>query len=406
MYKEMKPKDRKVQENIEGFCKKVSAFIKFECKERNESGKERFSDEDFKMIDNRIVFKNCVYDIQTRETMPHDKRLPYYIGIDSDYMATDMDTPMYDKLKSDATGGDKESMEMFDLMLGYLMIPNRSGKCYFVMADAKDSGKSVFGHFIESIYTGSRVKTVDLERLSGRFSMSDVDCVTLLSGLEASMDRLSAPVAAQIKRITGEDKIRVEAKYRGEQDVPIRFKLILATNGAMLLPRNISDTAFYRRTIIIPFIKSRPINQIIADMPGQLQNEKAAILSKAARKIGSIVDSNGGVHFPESQTSLKMKETWVGSFDYERTFIREKLRFTMREEDAIPKEDIFRRYQSCFESLTRCNTNASMLTKNELMQRIMEIYPGVSAKKLRRGSTECVGEVKLRPCMTCLSWNE
>lgn len=406
VYKEMTVEEKRTQENIEGFCRKVASFIKFECKERNESGKERFLNSDFKAIENRIVFKNYVYDIITGETMPHDGHLPYYIGIDSDYMEEDVDTPMYDKLKFDATGGDKESMDMFDLMLGYLMIPNRSGKCYFVMADAKDSGKSIFGHFIESIYMGGRVKTINLEHLSGRFSMADADCVTLLSGLEASMDRLTLPVAAQIKRITGENKIRVEAKYRGEQDVAIRFKLILATNGAMLLPRNMSDNAFYRRTIIIPFIKSMPPDQIIADMPELLQEEKSAILSKAARRIGSIAEPDGGIQFPESELSLKMKKTWIGSTDYESLFIREKLRFTAREEDAIPKEDIYKQYQIYFEEVTGYSTNAAMPTKNELMQRIMESYPGVSARKLRRGSMENVGEVKLRPCMTCLAWSK
>lgn len=47
-----------------------------------------------------------------------------------------------------------------------------------------------------------------------------------------------------------------------------------------------------------------------------------------------------------------------------------------------------------------------MVTKNELMKRIMEVYPNVEAKKLRRDSMEHVGEVKLYPCMTRLKWKE
>lgn len=409
IYKEMSVKEKRTQQNIDGFCKKVASFIKLECKERNESGNERFLEEDFKKIENRISFRNCVYDIKTRKTMQHDRCLPYYIGIDTDYMEEDMDTPMFDKLKSDATGGDEKSMDMFDLMLGYLMIPNRSGKCYFVMADARDSGKSIFGHFIESIYMGNRVKTINLEHLAGRFSMADTDSVVLLSGLEVNTDRLTLPAVAQIKRITGESKIRMEAKYKGEQDVNIRFKLILATNGAMLLPGNMTDHAFYRRTVIIPFIKSTPPSRIIADMPKLLQDEKSAILSKAARRIGAIVNQDGGIHFPESRLSLRMKDAWIGMNDHAEKFIKDFLAYTARKEDALLKEDIYGKYQSWFKKHVENNLNATMLTKNELMRKIMEIYPGVSSKKLRRKNTESEsgeGAASLRPCLTCLKWNE
>ena len=400
VYEQMGEEDRKRQKSIRSFCRKVVEFIQYECMERYKSG-ERFSEEDFKKIENRIVFRNCVYDAKTGEIFPHDAELPYYIGINADYLEEDESTPIYDKLKRDATGNDKESEKMLDYMLSYLMLPNRSAKCYFVMAPARDSGKSVFGHFIESIYMGDRVKTINLEHLAGRFSLSNADSMVLLSGLETGTDRISEAVVAQIKRITGEDKIRIETKYKNEVNASIRFKLLLATNGGMLLESGIQDKAFYRRTIVIPFINSTPLNEIIADMPLYLQKEKSAILSKAARKIGKIIGDDGGIVFPESEMSRRIKALWSGERLYAKVFIKQNLEFTGNPEDALPKEDIYIRYQEYIKSMPG---DIIICTKDELMKKIINYYSGVTAKKLRRASIENADDIKPRQCLTGLKW--
>lgn len=399
VYHEMEDDERREQDNIQSYCKRVVKFIMYECRERYEAG-DRFGEEDFREIENRIVFRNCVYDVLTGEMLRHDERLPYYIGIDADYLEDKESTPIYDMLKENATGGDEESMKMFDHMLGYLMLPNRSGKCFFVLAPAKDSGKSVFGHFIESIYAGERVKTVDLERLAGRFSLSNVDGVVLLSGLETGTGRISESVAAQIKRITGEDKIRTESKYRSDANVKIRFKLLLATNGGMILEGGVKDEAFYRRTIVIPFLRSVSPNQIMADMPKFLQQEKSAILSRAARKVGKLIAPDGGIIFPESQKSRGLKALWSGKYSYEKKFIEENLEFTGNPQDAIPKEDVYRRYQEC---MAVFHGKIAMRTKDELMREIICNFTGVEARKLRRASEEDI-DIKLRPCLTGIKW--
>lgn len=404
VYGEMDEEDKMEQKNIRAFCRKVVWFIQYECMEQYKSG-NRFSEEDFRMVENRIVFQNCVYDAQTDEILHHDSSLPYYIEISAEYMEEDIFTGAYDKLKTDATQDDKDSMKMFDNMLGYLMVPNRTGKCYFVMGCARDSGKSIFGQFIESIYCGNRVKTVNLEHLSGRFSLSDSDSMVLLSGLEAETDRLDMSVAAQIKRITGEDKIRIETKYKSEVTAKIRFKLLLATNGGMILEKNVKDDAFYRRTIVIPFLRSVSMKNMLADMPEMLQQEKSEILSKAARSLHEIIRPDGGIIFPESKMSKMIKRTWTGNFEFEMLFFDKILLFTGKPEDALPKEDIYEQYRVFFQKGAAPNPiNAVMCTKDELMRKISKRFPGSEQKKLRRSSMDCPYDIRLRPCMTGLRW--
>lgn len=402
-YEEIPPDERKSQGNIDNFCKRIVEFILFECREKYNSGEKQFTDSDFQTIANRIVFNNCVYDAQSKKILGHDKNLPYYFGIDTDYLKKELPTPTYDKLKFNATKGDEDSMRMFDLMLGYLMLPNRTGKCYFVMASAKDSGKSVLGHFIESMYMGERVKLIDLEHLSKKYALSKADSAVLLSCLETTIGNLEPDTVTQIKRITGEDKIRIESKYQNEQTTPIRFKLLLATNGGIFLPKTMSDPALYRRTIVIPFIQSIPLEGHMANMPEMLGLEKSAILSKAAKAITSIIKDDGGILFPESNLSKCIKIKWMGFFDYTQNFIKQRLIFTGIPDDAIPKEELYEQYQLYFKKSTAGNTNAIMCTKDELMKCLLNTFPGTASKKLRRQNANDTIS-KPRPCLTGIRW--
>ena len=177
--------------------------------------------------------------------------------------------------------------------------------------------------------------------------------------------------------------------------------MLLATNGGILLEKDVKDEAFYRRTIVIPFVKSMPLNEIMPDMAVYLQQEKSAILSRAARKMKDIIDDDGGILFPESPLSKKIKAMWSGESSYAKEFMEENLEFTGDPEDALPKEDIYRQYREYFRGLSG---NMIMCTKDELMRKIISNYPGVTAKKLRRAGMEDMEEVKLRPCLTGLQW--
>ena len=121
--------DRHKFGKIENVCKNIADFIRFEKRLDYLNG-EIFSEEDFRRIQNRVVFRNCVYDAETGETFDFDAELPYTISFDADYIDDDVETPNYDKLIRDAMGGDGDSMFMVAAMIGYLVVPNRSAKCF------------------------------------------------------------------------------------------------------------------------------------------------------------------------------------------------------------------------------------------------------------------------------------
>ena len=395
--------ERKETDNISRYCGYVRNYLKLECQRRYACGLNRFTENDFNVINNRVVFRNCVFDIKEGTTYSFSNSLPYYMGVCTDYTEADGPTPVYDKLKNDATGGDEDSMEMIDLMIAYLMIPNQSAKCFFIMSYARDSGKSVLGHFIENLFDDGRVKTIDPAHLGSRFAFSGVENIVLMSCLEMSTDRLSKEEVAQFKKITGEKRIRSERKYGHEKTVPIRFKLLLASNGGLVLPAQVQDEAFYRRCIVIPFIKSTPVGQLMSNMPERLEQEKPYIVSKAVKKLKYYFNKEGCIQFPESKLSKKIKYSWGNQAHFEYEFIDLYLQFTGNSEDGIWKEDIYEKYQDFYMQSAKDCSNMVMLTSPELMRAIQNKFPGVRSKKMRRSGLHCE-EKKNKACMTCLKW--
>lgn len=368
--------------NIDMCCRNIANYIMYEKRREYNSGNS-FTPADFRKIANRVVFKNVIVDARTGKKHSFTSNLPYYFGIDANYLDEDIETPFYDKLKNDATGGDVDSMEMIDAMIAYLIIPNRSGKCFFVMANAKDSGKSLLGNMIGNLYEGQHVKNIDPEHLSQRFAFASVEDKLLLSCLEMDTDRLKKSAVANFKRITGEERMRSENKHKDDKTVPVRFKLLLATNGGIYLPLGMEDPAFYRRLIVIPFIQSTPLDSLINDLDKKLWEERDAILSKCIRKLRKYIAKDGGIVFPESKLSREMKASWMGERCVDDEFIRQAFEYTGSNDDRIAISELEEVYHH-FCNLRDTQGNGLVISDRRALEtKIMTTYREAYKKRSR-----------------------
>lgn len=379
-YKYVEENDKYDATGIDRFIKNIVDHIVYRKRDMRDAG-EKFSDEDFRQISNRAVFQNIVYDARTGETMEFDKELPYYFALNANYIEWDDETPYYDRLKYDATGGDENSMDMIDLMIAYLMIPNRSGKCFFVMANARDSGKSLIGNFVAKMYEGERVKYIDPDELNNRFALSSIEFMVLLSCLEMSTNRLSHEAVSKFKKITGDEKLDKQNKHVDSKTVINRLKIILATNGGVYLPVGTEDPAFYRRLIAIPFVNSTTRDEMIADLDKRIWDERDAILSKCIRKLGKYIDKNGGIIFPESALSIAMKESWIGTRCLDEKFFEEALEFSSDPKDRIAVADIYENYRKY--CISRQEKGLTISDKRTLMIKLLDFFQGAFVKKAR-----------------------
>lgn len=394
---------------IETLITNIMHFVKREIRRLYNEGCRQFTQRDFQRIQNHIVFQNCVYDVKADEKLGFSKELPYYFGINCDYVEEDFDTPFYDKLKSDATGNDPDSMLMFDLLQAYLLIPNRNGKCFFVMTWAKDAGKTTFGEFIEHYLDDNFVSKIDIENLGGKFSYAGLDRSIIASCLELPMTKLTKSAAKAIKNITGESKLEIEAKYKNRTTSSVRFKLLLATNGGIYLPtEGEADDAFYRRLIVIPFIQSTPLGCLAANMGQKLEKERPYIISKCVRRFSSAISDDDGIVFPESQLSREIKASWQNNSIINENFVNECLRFSADNSDVIPKKDLMMVYHQYVNDLLIENYNERpiILDSRELTVLVKKIFPHVKDKRRRTVTFQSQDSTENTYCMVGIQWTE
>ena len=399
VYDQLSVTVKKSVSSIKRYCRQVSDFIFCETR-RNSNG--CFTPEEFKMVENRVVFSNGVYDIVEDRLYSFSKELPYLQEVRCEYLAVDAVTPYYDKLCNDATGGDVESLKMFDWMIAYLLIPNRSAKCFFLMSYAKDSGKTILGEWIYSLFDPAVCRTFDPDFLDSRFSLSGLDRVSLLTCLEMNTSNLSKKSVAQLKTLTGESRIRMEEKYKGQQTISLKCKILLGSNGGLLLPLGAEDPAFYRRLIVIPFVHSTPLDQLVADLPQYLQEEKSAIVSRAVRKLRELIREDGGIVFKESALSMEVKAAWYKTVNPAEVFLNEYLEGDLTSDAVVFKDDLNNAYLSYLKAHSDIYGGMVILGKDELVRFVCKSFSGAKTGKVRKGSgtsaIACIRYVRWKEC--------
>nr|WP_288546102.1 DUF5906 domain-containing protein [uncultured Blautia sp.] len=379
-------------------CKKsiqaTSEFIRRECEVRpiksEKSGRsyKTFNKKDMRKIYNRVVLKNGVYDVMAGKMIEFDEKLPYYYEIKAKYISKDsskLNTPYFDKLLKDATGGDKDSTQMIHYAIGMLLLPNKCKK-FIVAGNASNSGKSIlFGQFLDSLFDASRISRVDSSKLGGRFALGDCEDKLLISCLDIDENVLSSKAAGVIKRATGEEKISSEAKYKSSKETIVRFKFVFATNFGFTTSRY--DAGLVNRILALPFIKETAEENQIADLAEKLQEEKDKIVTKILREMRDVIKEDGSIVIPESDLSKQMKSSWTTVNSLFEEFCEKIVDITGDEEDYISWENLYESYRQYFFLKSKSsNVHYEILPKQAFIKSFMnkaEIGYGGKVEQVR-----------------------
>ena len=380
-------------------CKKsiqvTAEFIRRECEARpiksEKSGRsyKTFNKKDIRKIYNRVVLKNGVYDVMAGKMIEFDEKLPYYYEIKAKYISKEsskLNTPYFDKLLKDATGGDKDSIQMIHYAIGMLLLPNKCKK-FIVAGNASNSGKSIlFGQFLDSLFDASRISRVDSSKLGGRFALGDCEDKLLISCLDIDENVLSSKTAGVIKRATGEEKISSEAKYKSSKETIVRFKFVFATNFGFTSSRY--DVGLVNRILALPFIKETAEENQIADLAEKLQEEKDKIVTKILREMQEVIKEDGSIIIPESDLSKQMKSSWTTVNSLFEEFCEKIVDITGDEEDCISWENLYESYRQYFFLKSKSsNVHYEILPKQAFIKSFMdkaEIGHGGRVEQVRR----------------------
>lgn len=188
-------------------------------------------------------------------------------------------TPYMDSFLAASANGLPKFQERVWEMIGYLVSPDRYGKCFFILQGVPNSGKSVLGSFIQALFPQYRVSNLNIDQLNKKTASSQL----MDKSINISMDlpnKALAPIAIRnIKQITGNDQITVEHSNGAFENYSGHCKFLFATNHALTLRG--ADSGLEERIVCIPFTYSIPATQRNPSLLYCLLNEKDSIVAKA-----------------------------------------------------------------------------------------------------------------------------
>lgn len=254
-----------------------------------------------------ISFKNKILDAKTGKTYRHHPDHPIIFGVNTCYKKHPNDTPYWDYFLESVAQGDKEIKKLIYEMMGYLLLQGNDGKCFFVLAPAPNSGKSLLGDFIESFFQDTYVSHIAIDNLGKRFAMGSLWKTKVNVSMDLPQSILDTNTVSQVKTLTGDFKIATEEKYMPIGTALNHCKFVFGTNFKLAI--SAPDRAFWDRVIIVPFLYEVPRKERQTDLLAHLIDEKDDILSKCMPYVKKLITRNYEFTIPE--VSANMKDAWM-----------------------------------------------------------------------------------------------
>lgn len=227
----------------------------------------------------RVFFLNGVYDLLRHELQP-PRRGDFIIHhIPVQCIPNDQNCPVFDDFLLRISGGDPSVITLCWEVIGYLLSNDMAAKAFFLLQGVGDSGKSVMGNLISSLFNPEAVSYLDIYRFKDKFSTSQLRDKRLNISMDLPRVQLSREAIGVIKMLTGDDVITVEEKFRNAESYKPTAKLLFGSNFPLMPADN--DPAFRNRLVVIPFRFPIPKDQQDKHLLEKMMAERSAIAQKA-----------------------------------------------------------------------------------------------------------------------------
>jgi len=246
--------------------------------------------------------ENGTIDLHTGELRPHrpEDLLTKLAAVHYDPNAV---SPSWERLLSDATGGDESLLAFLPRAFGYTLTGDTGEEVLFFAHGPAATGKSTVLEAIKATL-GEYAATADFETFLARQgdagTRSDIARLAgrrLVIGTEVDDGKRLAE--GLLKQLTGGDTVTARYMYRDYFEFRPQFKLWLAANHR---PRvNAQDEAMWRRIIQIPFTHVVPPERRDPGLKRKLTTDataRSAILAWAVR--GCLAWQTHGLAVPDA----------------------------------------------------------------------------------------------------------
>ena len=241
-----------------------------------------------------INFKDGIFNIRTKELLPHDPKYLTTIQIPTNYKdieESDGVSEVFDTYIQTLCNYDPQTIEVLMQIMG-LSISNvygfRTKKSLFLVGKG-DSGKSQIKKLVENFIGEKNVSTADLEELNKQFGKSAMYGKRLVGCNDMSYQHVAD--MSIFKQATGGDYISIEFKFGGRINYLYKGFLWFNCNDLPSFGGDKGDWV-YDRIIPIACVNRIPKEKQDSMLFDKMLKEKNAIIKKALEALYRLIDNN------------------------------------------------------------------------------------------------------------------
>lgn len=272
----------------------------------------------------RVFFINGVYDLARHELQPPEPTDFVTSYLPFEYNAENIMCPEFDRFLLGLSGGNGTIIALIWEMIGYLLSSDMSAKAFFVLQGVGDSGKSVLGNLISSMFNPESLAHLDIYRFKDKFSTSALRGKRLNVCMDLPRAQISREAIGVIKMLTGDDTITIEQKFKSSESYKPTCKLLFGSNFPLMPADN--DPAFRARLVVIPFQYPIPKEKQDKHLLEKLLAERSAIAVKALDAYLRLKARN--YRFIQVQGNMCMVTGYIAAPDIMEAFLSECCEFS------------------------------------------------------------------------------
>ena len=229
---------------------------------------------------------DCVIDLRTLKTQPHDAELLITKHTPIKYKP-DAECPLWENFLNQIFDGDAELVNYIQRAVGYSLTGSTSEQCAFFLYGTGSNGKSTFLDIVREICgdyaTNIQPETI-MVRPNGGTASSDVARLKgarFVTSVEPNEGmRINEGL---LKQLTGDDIVTARKLYSEEFEFRPEFKLWMATNHKPIIRG--TDTGIWRRVRMIPFTVHIPPDKVDRNLKDKLLGELEGIFAWAVKGV-------------------------------------------------------------------------------------------------------------------------
>lgn len=303
-----------------------------------------------------IHFKNGFYDPKRNKLIENDPKYNCTVVIPHEYRPNESHTGKHIREWLEFIAPNENDREMLLQYLGYCLTMDTGQQKFLILYGTGGTGKSLLIKLLENMVGDENVSNISLCELSQRFASYGL--VDKLVNACADLELQALNDTGTIKKLVGEDTLRVEQKGKDSFSYRNKAKLIFSTNQLPLIKSEQSNGLF--RRLIMLEMKNKP-TVTIPNYYSILASEIDYLISECMKALTRMYQNT---NILVSENSIALVNKLRNESDTVQAFLSDCTKRTECNADRIKRSTLYKTYFAYCADLERQSLKKSNFFKS------------------------------------------